>query len=525
MLRPILLNVILLATPALHAQQVDWLLSETVEYGLNPALPGNHLSRGSGGHLFTTRPTMNITAYGQDVAGDITVERRDPLTGEILASCAISGKVTVVDLVADADGNLYIGGRHLEPMTLCDGTIHPFSGTLPRLFLMAFNADLEPQWIADKSDENPGYWYFGAVSVAPDGALWYAVNNFQHTRVHRVDAGGASVEDLLVMGAKVVGAMDHDPSGALYMSGGADHYQPVAFGNVQATPPFDYSKFVLRIEPDGVNGWVLFAADITFSKNRVVSDPQGNALVSGDVSNDHQWGNIPFIDPPWGSGVYLIKVSAGGEVLWGRQSVAPEGLGGQATIARHTPVAVDEAGHVFLSCGVRGTVTWGDGMITGNGINTMTSHTLVTFNPDGLPLWSVVGQPFGNATYPQSIAAGNEGELHFTAHVNGAYAVGGLDIPANGQQFILGRIGSGIPTGLGELHSHPVMIWPNPATVIVFVQIEGLVPVAAELLDASGRIVRTYQLVPGINPLDLTSVAPGTYLLRHPDGFDRLIVH
>jgi hypothetical protein len=68
--------------------------------------------------------------------------------------------------------------------------------------------------------------------------------------------------------------------------------------------------------------------------------------------------------------------------------------------------------------------------------------------------------------------------------------------------------------GRAEAQANSLRIFPNPASTVLNVSLEGTAATAAELLDAQGRAVRTAQPAASTFSLSLEGLAPGLYTLR-----------
>jgi hypothetical protein len=508
------------------AQLVDWLVAQPVDYTLNSAFAGHHLARSQNGQLFSARATTNNVHLTGSLAGDIAVERLDPATGGVIAACAISGPMVVDRMITGPDGRSFVGGRIQQTITFCDGTQLQHSGSSTNTFLVAFDEDLEILWARNLLEEHPWAWSMKGLSVDPSGTLWYAVGDFQNTIVCSTNASGMPVDQWYIGGARVVGSIDHDPWGALYVAGGAGSGIDMDFGGIIEPVPYFYARFVLRIDANGNGSWVRFAQDGTFEETRVVCDNNGSAYVSGSLSADTQFGDIPLYDPPWGGSVYLLKVDSSGTFLWGRQALPPEGQAGQAGKAKHMSLTVDGADNVYLTATVRGIVDWGNGMLSTAGEPAQASQTIAGFQPDGGPLWTLTSTPLHLSTHPQTLTTDAAGEIHFAAHVNGAYGFGEHEISAQGQQWVLGRIPAQINTAMAGHHAPApaIRLWPNPAREQLNISYHADAPATARMHDALGRTVQEFRLVPGHNILELRGLPSGPYYVRTNAGAATVVV-
>jgi hypothetical protein len=74
-------------------------------------------------------------------------------------------------------------------------------------------------------------------------------------------------------------------------------------------------------------------------------------------------------------------------------------------------------------------------------------------------------------------------------------------------------------TGIARVDASPVMVWPNPARESVTVRYESGPAGTIEAIGADGRMARAWPgTTTGMIGLDLTGLAPGSYVLRMRNG-------
>lgn len=290
----------LLFPALLSAQRPDWLVHRPVDYAMNPGLPQHVLAASPSGNLMSAYPTHGAFSSGQDVFGACAVERLDPLNGQPLWTCALTDSTTVECGAVDADGNVYVAGRFMGALSVCDGSALAQTGVTWNvdLYVMKFSPDGAPLWARNISIADDQASMIPALAIEPNGDLWYAISDLMLARLAKVDEQGNDVEVRYIDGAKTIGGMAFSPSGALYVSGACDVFG-FAFGGLTPTPPAggSYLMFVLRYNSQGQGDWVEFAHDITFQFPDVAVDDQGNAYVACNAFDSTNWGGSPSTGP------------------------------------------------------------------------------------------------------------------------------------------------------------------------------------------------------------------------------------
>ncbi len=79
-------------------------------------------------------------------------------------------------------------------------------------FLIAWdlNAD-ELLWARNLTAEIGGWHTVAALTVDPNGALWYAMEDFFEGLIVRTDAAGNAEETRVIVDCKTIGAISFDP--------------------------------------------------------------------------------------------------------------------------------------------------------------------------------------------------------------------------------------------------------------------------------------------------------------------------
>ena len=509
-----------------QAQQVDWLTSAPVAYTSNPSLPDQVLASVPG-YLVGMRQTTGVFIYGQTVYGGAVLERIDPANGAQLWSCFLSDSINVGSAAVSQDGIAYFAGRFMGMLGLCDGSILSAvpgqSQWNENLFLIA--VDLNNGlflWSRNLSLVHDQATSVASMAIDPQGQLWYGVSEWGVGKVVRLDDQGNDVETRIIDGVRVMGTIDFDPWGGLYVSGSADN-SGFAFGGqaYQNYGTTGYSMFVLRYRPDGTAGFAQFADDITFQNPTVVATTDGRAYLAGDLLDSTSWGGIHFNGPDWVSAVFLTELDSTGQLLWGVESDPSGGtLTGDIFRAKGPCIDVDGSNNVYLMGTLRGIIDWGSGVVSNGltiGAQTM---TIVAFAQSGTPQWAATSQPTGFFSEARTLAVTAEpNTVHFAGHLNTGFTFLQQSTNTGGAQAaMVGRL-DGLSTEVKDVATEQgFAFWPSPAADVLYVEVEGTETRPVTLLNSGGQVVRSVMLSTGRNTLDVSSLSSGLYLIRMADG-------
>ncbi len=521
-MRKLLLGLATCASIIIHAQQVAWLSGSPVAYAMNPAMPRHELAAVPG-HVVAMRMVDVAMVYGSTAYGLVALDALDPATGATWLSCLLTDSVSVGDAVVHPAGIAYFTGRFSgDVLEFCDGSQLPGIGGFltENLFLMAWNLNTGmPLWTRNLSVSHPNGYDVPSIALDPDGNLWYIMQDFLDGRVVRVDEEGNDVEVRPINGIRRFGTISFDPWGGLYASGSCENGTLIFGGQgFPVSSAEGYNMFVLRYKPDGTAGFAEFAADGTFHNPSVAATNDGHAYVAGNLMQPQDsWDGLSFTGANWGSDLFLVKVDSTGQFLWGVESNPATGvILGDLERAAGACIAVDASNNVYLPGVARGTVDWGNGVVSGGPGITQRRLTVVAFDPNGTPQWAANSDPANWFVTAQALTAEAEpGALHFVAHTTGEFTFGPHTANSGGAQAaVFGRI-SGLSTEVAEKSSlDGLQVWPNPASELLHVECSRSTTVRGELINSAGQRVGTMQLRPGRNAMDVSGLVPGLYLLR-----------
>lgn len=523
-MRCILNSIGLIISLHATAQQVDWLISDPVAYSSNPAMPSECIATAPG-RLVHMRALNGVYTYGQHVYGAAAFTSLDPATGAPLWSCVVADSVSINDCAVAADGKAYFAGSFMGALQLCDGSV--IGGVLPavplqeNLFIVAVDLGSGAiLWARNLSWTHALANEVASLAIDPQGNLWYAVSEWGVGKVVRVNAQGNDAETRIIDGVRLFGTISFDPWGGLYVAGSVDN-NGFAFGGLayQNYGNTGYSMFVLRYKPDGTGGFARFADDITFQDPTVAATSDGHAYLAGQLLGATVWDGIAFNGPLWVHDVFVARLDSTGDFLWGIESAPPPGglITGDFRRAKGPSICVDDQDHPRLLGTLRGSVDWGNGVISDGITLGASSIGIVAFDPDGTAQWEATSMPTGFSESQNISALSNAGVIHFAGHLAAPLTFNPHSTNAGGlQAAMVGRLDD-LSTGIGERSSEAQLsAWPNPVRGTLSIQTA--TPQAGNVINAAGQQVRSLKLLAGMNAMDVNGFAPGLYLLRGSEG-------
>lgn len=495
-MRTPLIPLTFLAFPltGLHAQDVQWLRADPIDYALNPDLPGHVVCASDGDHVYAARTTAMTYLYDA-IYGTASVERYDA-TGQMVWSVPVGDSVLVQAIASDADGRVIVGGRFFSAVHIGGGGLiaRASSGPSPESFLFALDADGALLWyrnVVPAMFEEPD---IASIAFDPQGRAWYASATFFNTRLVRLNDDGSQAETWWLDNAKTIGSISFDPWGGLYVSGGVASPGITINGAFFPVVP-QYNFFVTRLATDGQAQWVRTAEDVTFQRPRVVADGTGHAYLIGAPSDSLSWGDIHFEGPEWNTTFFLTRLDSTGHFDWGVQPPQDGSFAGQFAIGHGETMGVDGEGNVYVLGTTSGLLDWGQGVVTDNGSNQNTATTLLKFGPDGVPHWELHSDCEGYEV-PQSLSVLGDGTCHLGVQAQQAFTLGGHTVDAGEQNgLVIARVAPAVATGIGRPmpSADDLVAFPSPfdRTFTVSAPIDRAKPFTVRVLDASGRLLAT----------------------------------
>lgn len=508
-----------------RAQEVEWLNSWPMDYNLNPILP-EQLLVSSSDFLFGVRLTSYKFAYGADILGDLSLDRYDSSTGELIWSCELSGNLIAGAAVVDESGIAYFTGRFIgDQIETCQGVTLPGGGGQFEIhhFLLALDMnDGEILWLRNLSALHPDANAITSLAIDPEGRLWYVVEEWGTGKIVRVNEEGIEQETRILIGPRRMGTLSFDPWGGAYVSGAADEADFTFGGQTfQVEQATGYKMFVLRYRADGTAGFVEFANDETFKNPTVIASNDGHAFLADNLISETQWGDLYLFEPEWLSTVFITKVDSTGNFIWSVQGRSlPGGISGDVERSKGPCITIDNQGVVYFIANQRGLVDWGNDIVSGMESITARTITILGISNDGIPIWSLSSLSNGYYNNAQTITASiNEESIYFAAQINSEFNFPPHNTNSNDIQASMVGQARTMPLSISERHmNNSLAFWPNPTLDRINFQIESKSNLEGKIWNSTGQLRASIQLQPGLNQYNVEKLSPGIYFMQLENG-------
>ncbi len=309
-----------------------------------------------------------------------------------------------------------------------------------------------------------------------------------------------------------------------------------------ATAQTDESFFVAQLSAANQWQWAVGGSGSRISAaHGTAYTPSGMLWVSGRALNGTRIGPVTLAAPTNPNfatfGGFVGQLSATGQ--WGAVSTIAPTSNGLAVLG---PLSVDATGDAVVLGGLRGyygpiDTTVGDQLLSANTGETLFFSALAT--PAGHLHYgaSVPTTALPGGLNPIATALDASGSLYVTGSLHGGLTLGSnalLGTPASaptaadGGDLFLGKLLHATVLAARPAAAVRFAVSPNPAHGLATLLLAAPAPTAgqATVADALGRTVRTVAVPAGAAsvPVDLTSLAPGLYLLRCGAAAARLVV-
>ncbi|MBX7141034.1 MAG: T9SS type A sorting domain-containing protein [Chitinophagales bacterium] len=508
--------------PALSsAQSFQWVYSNEANYNQNPALPTNMVCTSNAGKVYDVYFYGDKFVYGSDIYGTDHVDCYTT-DGDLQWTITLGSRALANRTVADDDGNLYIFGSFMKSLVIdgSDSLENTGSNFSVNLFLLCIDPNGNLVWKRNLSEDHPGYYIPGAIALDHDQKLWYALSDFSGSIINETDASGNDLTSYYLAGSKMIGGISFDAQHNLFVAG-ATTAPTLTVVNLDVNVPETYMMFVARINAAGEGSWAELASDVTFQRPEVKADNSGNAFVSGTLMVATSFGSVSFMPPQWVYDVFLTRVDSNGNFLWGVQAPQdPGGITGDFARGVNSFITIDAENHVYLTGDTRGTLDWGNGVMSEATSISLTSLTIISFDENGTALWARNGgsEEFNQAS---AIAINDAGEIFFSAAITGNASFDTISVN-NGGDFasVIGKLDPGVATSASNFVTDDLIhIYPNPFTQtfqVAFNLPAGKSSVELIVFDLAGKEMERHELPAHETFLSLSAAdyTAGVYLLE-----------
>jgi hypothetical protein len=367
---------------------------------------GNYSSQVSSGWSGTVTPTLSGYTFNPpsqsysgltaNQSGQDYIATPSPVAGAqfLWAKQATGGGFQRgLGSAVDGAGNTYVTGYFNSPVTF--GTMALSAPAYENFFLVKYDSADNVLWADQAQATDPGYWQEGH-GVAVDGSgNCYVVGWFMGTAGFGTAQLTATAGEIFLVkydsagnvlwargcggsGGGHAGGVALDGSGNIYIAG--DFKGTGNFGSTQLTSAGNEDVFLAKYDPNGNALWARSGGgangDLGYC---VAADSSGNSYVSGSFSGPSTFGGTVLT----GSGMFVAKYDASGNLAWAQQNGGQAGWG----------IGVDAAGNCYVAGFFEGSATFGTTPLTSAG---QRDALLVKYDPSGNVVWARAGGGAGD---------------------------------------------------------------------------------------------------------------------------------
>jgi len=339
------------------AQSFDWIQDKPLDFPYNPTMLDYHTASSVNGNIYWVGLSEYIESYSLDAFGNTFIDKYDE-SGNLLESSEIEGSLAVVDAKCSPDGSLYLIVMNRSLVLFENGDSLPPSVNGTGSWIIKMNSIVGIEWskIAD------GYSEWRCMAFDNDGNVLVGNDNFNASHISRFDANGNLLNDIEQLNVSVISSLDVDYEGNIYAAGscaGPD----ANFGGVPYGTELIYNKYLVKYNAGLQPQWVKYVDDITCTQPEVTCNDPDYVYLAGDLFDETQFDSITLAGPLWVYDFFVARLDSQGNFVWARD-IDDEANTGDASLSKRNFFLGDADNNVYLTGFMRGTIHWGNGIIT-----------------------------------------------------------------------------------------------------------------------------------------------------------------
>ncbi|SCY08296.1 T9SS type A sorting domain-containing protein [Flavobacterium caeni] len=500
--------LLFLVTSMAHAQQIEWIKNPPIDFNSNGDLIGYTTTADPSGNVYLAGFKENMFYYSE-IHGDIYYNKYDN-TGALLFSKTFTGHVTVNDMTADSQGNVYLAATFVNLMQVGELLLSTEEqGTQNALF--KFNPQGELVWhMQFEMQQWSEPTIFQIVTDAQDN-LYVGYCDFMDSIIQKFTPDGAPMLTITQQNVRMLSSISVDNQGNIYAAGSCTD-PGATFNGVDIEDPLTYNTFLVKYSPAGVYQWVRFQEDITCPKPQVVAVSPDEVYFSSYLFDDYLFDDIAT-EGPLGmfNDFFLTRLNANGEYQW-VQEVPGQGM---AQIGNHRYLSADPQGNILFVGSTRGGIQWTDTVSTASNGPSEDGLVLQYDKNGNLLMAKTVGGASNDRIDAVSVTP--SGAIAVVGVARGSATIDGFSFEADEFDYwpFLAQLTN---DALGTVAPvEPVIgFYPNPASDKVF-PVGISKAVTGSLYNMLGQKVLDFS-ADAQHPIEVSSLAKGTYLIK-ADGF------
>lgn len=493
-------------TGNIRAQSIEWITGRDINYSMNPGSLHFSVVTDPAGNIWFSGMKEFVQSY-QSAMGNLFLSRYDA-GGELLDDYEITGSALLKDIASDDNGNIYLIGQYITDLVFWEGTQLSFSGPFINGFLLKVTNAGTIDWVKDLSLQFPD-----AVPedlIFRNGYLYMAHSSWLSSNVSIFDAEGNLVNDIEQQSVGIASSVAVDADGNIYVAGSCPDAGS-QYGGISFPAPFPYSIYLVKYSSEGSPEWVKYIEDITCISPYLDIMDDGKVILGGALNIATTIDTMSFNGPSWVFDLFLACIDENGHIQWGFE--VPQVMTGDASPGESRPFIVNQDQSVTLTGVLRGSIDWGNGVIS-EGILGAYESLLLNISPEGQAVWAMSSSA---SSYSQglSVAQGPDQNLYIAGIGHGVLSFDTCTYSNPSYYYpYLAKLNTGLNTGVIEDIGDNWQIYPNPASNHIILHPAVSENTSIYITSASGKKVKSSQLEKGTSKIDISDLSPGAYLIH-----------
>ncbi|MEO8210958.1 MAG: hypothetical protein ABI840_10380 [bacterium] len=345
-----------------YAQNFQWVNHQSLNLQSNPEITSFVSETDIQGNSLLASLNLFKISYG-GYFGDVSLKKFNS-SGQLLFTKLLYGKLIVEGLQTDLIGNIYLSGSFMDTLRIdsVNYILNTGSGFNTNCFLIKLTQNGDFVWKKNIDVVYPSASKLDAIKIK-DNNLFAGLLNFNEGYIKKFDLNGTELMSITQSPVRSISGIDVDGLGNIY-SGGACTNGDINFAGHIASTSFGYNVYLVKYNSSGNYLWSRFVEDITFSSIDIACDHSGNLFASGNLWGSFMFGTIQTQGRQWVYDFFLTKLDANGSFLWVKEVPNTPTITGDAGKAKVNALSVDLDNNVCFAGFLRGSVNWGNNVIT-----------------------------------------------------------------------------------------------------------------------------------------------------------------
>ncbi len=496
------------------SQSFEWIQGRDINYEMNPDMLNYSVAASVDGTIWHGG-MKNFVEFYNDAMGDLFLAQFDS-DGNLLHDYQITGSAKLKNMVTDSQGNLYVTGQTLTALDFWDGSHLSINGDFIEGFLIKVSPSGTVEWTINLSD-----LFTNAVPedlFISNGSIFLAHSEWPESNITEFDGGGNALRTINQHNVSLVSGVVLDAESNIYATGSCPNLQS-AFGGVIFESPFPYSLYLVKYSPLGVPEWVKFTEDITCIKPKIAIDGAGRIIWAGPLNTETYFDTIAMMGPAWIYDLFVTAFNSEGHSLWGVE--VPQVLTGDATTAKSKPMVILSDNSVTVAGFTRGTIDWGNGVVSGS-TGTAYRSLVLNISSTGVANWVKTA---GGVGYNQVFAMDKDTDdnLYLTGSARETVQFDTCSYTGDSYYYpFLTKLNTGVTTGISKPDSRlNFTVYPNPTGDYLVVGTSAKDHFTLILSNIDGQEILKQTTVSPSTKIDVSKLPSGVYLLKlvNPQGF------